>query len=155
MGRSFIRKRADKPDWLYSDSDLGKLINCVMKDGKKSVAAACVYLALELIKEKANTDDPISVFKDAIKNVSPEKEVKSKRVGGATYPVPRDISDSRSRQLAFRWIINAARSRGEHGFAKRLSSELMDASREQGSAYKKKVETHKVAASNKAFSSFQ
>jgi small subunit ribosomal protein S7 len=129
-------------------------MNSIMLDGKKSVAERIVYGALEQIEEKMKTD-PVKLFHEALENVMPAVEVRSRRVGGATYQVPVDVRAERKQALAIRWIIGAARNRNENTMVERLSGELMDAASNRGAAVKKREDTHKMADANKAFSHYR
>ncbi len=155
-----VVKRKPQPDLRYTDAPLEvrrritKFINGVMWDGKKSVAERIVYGAFDLIAEKKK-EDPVKVFEKAISNVRPRLEVKSRRVGGSTYQVPVEVRADRSVALAMRWIINAARNRGEHTMRERLALELIDASEGRGVAFKKKEDTHRMAEANKAFAHYR
>lgn len=148
-------KRVVLPDPKFGSEVLTKFINKLMVDGKKSVAEGIVYQALDRIKEKLKTDAPMELFDRALDNVRPVVEVKSRRVGGATYQVPVEVSPTRRSALAMRWIIAAARKRSEKSMALRLSGELMDAVENKGAAAKKKEETHRMAEANKAFSHYR
>ena len=152
------RHRAEKreiiPDAKYGDVVLTKFMNSVMYDGKKSVAEQIVYGALDTIETKLKTD-PITVFKSALENVAPAIEVRSRRVGGATYQVPVEVRTERRQALAIRWIITAARNRNETTMVDRLSGELLDASQNRGTAVKKREDTHKMAEANRAFSHYR
>ena len=142
------------PDPRYKSVLVTKFINSIMFDGKKTVAEKIFYDALEKIKSKSN-DDPIKVFNSAINNVRPNIEVRSRRVGGATYQVPVEVKSNRSQALALRWILDASRKRKNKTMAEKLSFELLDAYQKKGSAIKKKEDTHKMAESNKAFAHFR
>ena len=152
------RHRAEKreiiPDAKYGDIVLTKFMNSVMYDGKKSVAEQIVYGALDVIETKLKTD-PIPVFKSALDNVAPAIEVRSRRVGGATYQVPVEVRAERRQALAIRWIISAARDRNDKTMVDRLSSELMDAANNRGNAVKKREDTHRMAEANRAFSHYR
>ena len=144
-----------QPDPRYNSTLLAKFINSVMLDGEKATAQAQVYLALDMIAERLPGEDPLRVFTDAINNVKPQVEVRSKRVGGATYQVPIEVSRRRQQSLAFRWILDVARkSRRGRSFAATLAEELTAAFRKEGGAYTKRENTHKMADANKAFSHF-
>ena len=147
-------KREVLPDPRFGDVVLTKFMNSVMLDGKKSVAEGIVYGALDTIEARAKRD-PIGVFHDALNNVKPGIEVRSRRVGGATYQVPVEVRPERAQALAIRWLISAARSRGENTMAARLSGELMDASNNRGNAVKKREDTHRMAEANRAFSHYR
>jgi len=147
-------KRIILPDPVYGDQVLSKFMNSVMLDGKKSVAEAIVYGALETVEAKAKKE-PIGVFHDALNNVKPGIEVRSRRVGGATYQVPVEVRPERAQALAIRWLINAARARSETTMAARLSGELLDAANNRGNAVKKREDTHRMAEANRAFSHYR
>jgi small subunit ribosomal protein S7 len=152
------RRRAERreivPDAKYSDLVLAKFMNSLMYAGKKAAAEHIVYGAFDAMQSKTK-QDPLQLFHDALRNVSPALEVRSRRVGGATYQVPVEVRQDRSRALAIRWIINAARSRNEPTMTGRLSGELMDAANNRGSAVKKREDTHKMAEANRAFSHYR
>ena len=152
------RHRAEKrivlPDAKYGDKVVAKFINNVMEHGKKAVAEKIVYSAFDIIAQKSK-QDALKVFAEALDNVKPLVEVKSRRVGGATYQVPMEIRESRREALAMRWIIDAARKRSGHGMADTLASELLDAYNNTGSAYKKREDVHKMAEANKAFAHYR
>ena len=143
------------PDPKFKSELLAKFINKIMERGKKSRAEEIVYGALATIADKKKTDAPLTVLEQALENVRPSVEVKSRRVGGATYQVPVEVRAVRRNALAMRWIIEAARSRGEQGMAARLAAELMDAADHRGAAVKKREDTHKMAEANKAFAHFR
>ncbi|MEA2061516.1 MAG: 30S ribosomal protein S7 [Thermodesulfobacteriota bacterium] len=136
------------------NSQVNKLINCVMKDGKKSIAVRVVNDALKIVEEKSD-ESAIAVFEKAVGNIRPAVEVKSRRVGGSTYQVPTEIKGSRRTALAFRWLLRYSRARSEKGMARKLASELLDAFNERGGAVKKREDTHKMAEANKAFAHFR
>lgn len=142
------------PDPKYKNRTVAKFINIMMHDGKKSVAERIMYGALDIIRKKGN-EDPVEVFNAALDNVSPSVEVKSRRVGGATYQIPVEVRPSRQMALAMRWLVAAARQRNEQSMTVRLAGELLEASEERGSAVKKRVDTHKMAEANKAFSHYR
>ncbi|KYJ86886.1 30S ribosomal protein S7 [Sulfurovum riftiae] len=142
------------PDPVYGSKVLTKFINAVMLDGKKSVAQKVMYAALERIESKTG-EKGIEVFNKAMDNVKPVMEVKSRRVGGATYQVPIEVRPVRQQSLGIRWIVDAARKRNERTMMERLSNELMDAATEKGSAFKKKEDTYKMAEANKAFAHYR
>ncbi|GAC1558345.1 MAG: 30S ribosomal protein S7 [Beijerinckiaceae bacterium] len=152
------RHRAEKreiiPDAKYGDVILTKFMNSIMYEGKKSVAEAIVYGAFDIIESKLRSE-PLPVFKAALDNVAPAIEVRSRRVGGATYQVPVEVRTERRQALAIRWIIDSARKRGEHTMEDRLSNELLDAVNNRGSAVKKREDTHRMAEANKAFSHYR
>ena len=155
MRRRRPEKRIILPDPIYKDLIVAKFINYIMIGGKKSIAEKIFYTSLDIISSQLKTDDPIDIFKKAINNVSPMLEVKSKRIGGATYQVPMEVSDNRRIALAMRWILNYSRSRKGKTMSNRLASELMAASNNEGSSFKKKEDTHKMAEANKAFAHFR
>jgi small subunit ribosomal protein S7 len=142
------------PDPIYGSKVVTKFINGIMLDGKKSVAETVMYSALKIAEEKTGKKG-IEVFDEAIENVKPLMEVKSRRVGGATYQVPVEVRPVRQQALAIRWIIDAARKRNERTMAARLANELIEASEKRGSAYKKKEDTYKMAEANKAFAHYR
>ncbi len=155
MRRRRPDRRTINPDPVFGDLIVAKFINNLMKDGKKSVAEKIVYNSFELIGKKDKTSEPLDVFKKALKNASPILEVKSRRIGGATYQVPIEIPENRRLALAMRWIISFARSRKGNSMVDRLSAELIAASKNEGSTIKKKEDTHKMAEANKAFAHFR
>ncbi len=152
------RHRADKreiiPDPKFGDIIVSKFMNSVMHAGKKSVAENIVYGALDVIQAKAK-QDPLAVFKQALDNVAPQIEVRSRRVGGATYQVPVEVRTSRRQALAIRWLLTAARGRNEKTMVDRLSGELLDAANNRGNAVKKREDTHRMAEANRAFSHYR
>ena len=152
--RRIIAKREVLPDPKYGNITLAKFMNHVMVSGKKSVSEKIVYGALDIVHEKLKRD-PIEVFDEALESISPLVEVKSRRVGGATYQVPVEVRPDRREALAIRWLIKAARSRNENTMEERLAGELMDAINSRGSAVKKREDTHKMADANKAFSHYR
>lgn len=158
MSRSgAIKKRPVNADPLYQDTILTSFINRVMKSGKKTAAQKQVYSALDLVKAKLG-QDPMLVFRQAIENIKPQMEVRSRRIGGAAYQVPMPVRGERKQSLAIRWLIQAARKRSSkefHTFAEKLSVELIDAFNNTGGAIKKKEDTHRMAESNKAFAHFR
>jgi small subunit ribosomal protein S7 len=147
-------KREILPDPKFGDIILSKFMNSVMLDGKKSVAETIVYSALETVETRAKRE-PIGVFHDALNNIRPGIEVRSRRVGGATYQVPVEVRPERSQALAIRWLITAARGRSEHTMSARLSGELLDAANNRGNAVKKREDTHRMAEANRAFSHYR
>ena len=155
MRRRRPEKRQILPDPVYGDLVVAKFINNLMKKGKKSLAEKIFYESIDKIKSQVKVDDGIEYFKKAIDNVSPILEVKSKRIGGATYQVPIEISESRRIALAMRWIIAYAQSRKGKTMADRLAAELIAAANNDGSSVKKKEDTHRMAEANKAFSHFR
>ncbi|MDH5436978.1 MAG: 30S ribosomal protein S7 [Gammaproteobacteria bacterium] len=151
--RRVTAKRTILPDPKFGDEVLAKFINMIMESGKKSVAEKIVYGALNQIGEKKDT--PMDVFNLALENVRPSVEVKSRRVGGATYQVPVEVRADRRIALAMRWVVDAARKRSEKSMGLRLAGELMDAAENKGTAVKKREETHRMAEANKAFSHYR
>ena len=147
-------KRVILPDPKFGDLVLSKFMNSVMLDGKKSVAEGIVYGALDAVEAKAKKN-PIELFHDALNNVKPGIEVRSRRVGGATYQVPVEVRAERAQALAIRWLISAARNRSETTMSARLSGELLDASNNRGNAVKKREDTHRMADANRAFSHYR
>ena len=141
-------------DPIYSNSLVQKFVNCIMFQGKRSVAQEIVYNAFEIMKERAN-DDPLKVFKKAVDNVKPVLEVKTRRVGGANYQVPVEVNRNRQTSLSLRWIIGYARERGEKSMKDRLAAELLDAANNRGGAIKKRDDTHRMAEANKAFAHYR
>jgi len=152
--RRVAEKRVILPDPKYGDQTLAKFVNVVMKNGKKSVAERIVYGALGQVVAKGK-GDPMEVFGKALDNVRPVVEVKSRRVGGATYQVPVEVRPQRRTALAMRWLVDAARKRGEKSMGLRLAGELMDAFEGKGTAVKKREDTHRMAEANKAFSHYR
>lgn len=152
------RRKAEKrevlPDAKFGDIVLTKFMNCLMYDGKKSVAESIVYGALDRMEEKVKADS-LQIFHDALNNVRPYLEVRSRRVGGATYQVPVEVRSERAQALAIRWLISAARGRSEDTMTERLAGELLDAANQRGSAVKKREDTHRMAEANKAFSHYR
>jgi small subunit ribosomal protein S7 len=152
--RHAAEKRQVLPDPQYGDIVLTKFMNAIMLDGKKSVAERIVYGALDIVREKTSRD-PLEVFHEALDNVKPSLEVRSRRVGGATYQVPVEVRNERKQALAIRWLVDAARKRNERTMRERLAGELMDAAENRGSAVKKREDTHKMAEANKAFAHYR
>lgn len=152
--RRVVAKREVLPDPKFNNVTLAKFMNHVMISGKKAVAERIVYGALDLVAEKSDKD-PLEVFEEALENIAPLVEVKSRRVGGATYQVPVEVRPSRRNALAMRWLVEYARGRGEKSMAQRLAGELLDASQSKGSAVKKREDVHRMAEANKAFSHFR
>ena len=152
------RHRAEKrpvlPDPKFKDTVVSKFMSCLMFDGKRSVAEKIVYGAFDRIQEKSG-NEPVKVFRDALENVRPQLEVRSRRVGGATYQVPVEVRSERAQALAIRWLIDSSRKRGETTMMDRLSGELMDAANNRGNAVKKREDTHKMAEANRAFSHYR
>ncbi len=149
--RREVPKRIPLPDPKYKNVILAKFINTVMVSGKKSVSEAIVYGALDVLKAKGAKEEPIRVFETAIDNAKPILQVKSRRVGGATYQVPVEIAPKNQQALAFRWIIEFSRKRGEKTMAERLAAELLDCYNKQGNTIKRREDTHRMAEANKAF----
>jgi len=154
MARKKKIKRILQPDTVYNNVMVAKLINQVMRKGKKTIARKIVYGAFDIIKEKTKKE-PLEVFEKAIKNASPLLEIKPKRVGGATYQVPREVKGERMVTLAMRWIIQAAKSKKGKPMKEKLAEELILASNNEGSAVKKKEDTHRMAEANRAFAHFR
>jgi small subunit ribosomal protein S7 len=152
--RHSAEKREVLPDAKFGDRVLTKFMNNLMHDGKKSVAENIVYGALERVEQKLRKA-PIEVFHEALDNIKPSVEVRSRRVGGATYQVPVEVRPERREALAIRWLIKASRARNEHTMEERLAGELLDAANMRGSAVKKREDTHKMADANKAFSHYR
>ena len=155
MRRRRPEKRTILPDPTFKDYTVAKFINYLMKNGKKSIAEKIFYDSLSIISEKEKNEDAIDVFKKALSNVSPALEVKSKRIGGATYQVPMEVSQSRKLSLAMRWILSFSRGRKAKTMSNRLAAELIAAANNEGSSIKKKEDTHKMAEANKAFAHFR
>ncbi len=152
--RREIAKREVLPDPLFGSLLITKFVNCMMLKGKKSVAEHTFYGSLDVIKERAK-EDPVKIFKKAMDAVKPVLEVKSRRVGGATYQVPVEVSADRRTSLAIRWIISSARSRSEKTMREKLAAEILDASNNRGGAIKKREDTHRMAEANKAFAHYR
>jgi len=152
--RHKAEKREVNPDPKFGDLIVSKFMNSIMKEGKKSVAENIVYGALDRMQSRAKSD-PIQLFHSALENVMPAVEVRSRRVGGATYQVPVEVRPERRQALAIRWLITAARSRNENTMEERLSGELLDAANNRGTAVKKREDTHKMAEANRAFSHYR
>jgi len=154
MRRKHREEKNYEPDINYHSPVITRFINYLMKDGEKSVAQKVLYQTMDLIKKQTN-QDPLNVFNLAIENVSPEVEVKTKRVGGANYQIPQPVPDYRKITLAFRWIIEASRGKKGKSMAHKLAEELIAASQNEGSAIKKKLDTHRMAEANRAFAHFR
>lgn len=155
MGRkSFIRKREILPDPKFNDVVVAKFISSLLKEGKKSTAEAIFYTCVDVIQERTG-DDGLKTFKKGLENVKPMLEVKSRRVGGATYQVPVEVKPARRQSLASRWLIEAARGRPEHSMAERLAAEVIEAANNRGGAMKKREDVHKMAEANKAFAHYR
>jgi small subunit ribosomal protein S7 len=147
-------KRDVLPDPIYNSKVITKLINQIMRDGKKGTAERILYQAFDIIKEKTN-QDPMEVYNQAMENVKPLLEIKSRRVGGSNLQVPVEVSDDRSQALALRWIVNYANTRNGNGMAENLAAEIMDAANNVGGACKKRDDVHKMAEANKAFAHYR
>ena len=147
-------KREIMPDPKFKDKIISKFTSCIMLDGKKSTAEKIIYGALQIVQNKTGSE-PLNVFHEALNNVRPQIEVRSRRVGGATYQVPVEVRSERSQALAIRWLINSCRSRSEKSMVERLSAELIDASTNKGNSVKKREDTHKMAEANKAFAHYR
>jgi small subunit ribosomal protein S7 len=152
--RRAAEKREIIPDAKYGDAVIAKFVNCLMLEGKKSVAESIVYGALDRMNQRTK-QDAVKLFHEALNNVKPAVEVRSRRVGGATYQVPVEVRSDRRQALAIRWIIDTARTRSEHTMVDRLSNELLDAANNRGAAVKKREDTHRMADANKAFSHYR
>ena len=152
--RREVPKREILPDPKFGDLQIAKFINMIMRNGKKATAERIMYFALDNIAEKSNVDS-VDLLERALENVRPMVEVKSRRVGGATYQVPVEVRASRRNTLAMRWVIEAAQKRGEKTMAQKLAGELLDASENKGTAVKKREDTHRMAEANKAFAHFR
>ena len=152
--RREVPKRTILPDPKFGDQTVAKFINVMMLDGKKSIAERIIYGALDIIGERG-AEKPLDVFYEALDNIRPVVEVKSRRVGGATYQVPVEVRPSRRNALAMRWLVDSARNRSEKSMTQRLAAELMDAAEKRGGAARKKDEVHRMAEANKAFSHFR
>jgi len=152
--RRVAEKREVQPDPIFNSQLLTKFINNMMWDGKRSTSEGIIYSALEFIRDKTQ-DDPIKTFKKAVDNVRPKVEVRSRRVGGATYQVPVEVGQHRGTSLSIRWLITYSRNRGEKTMRDRLAGELMDAASGKGNAIKKREDTHKMADANKAFAHYR
>ena len=152
--RHSAEKRDIIPDPKFGDIVVTKFMNSIMRDGKKSAAEAIVYGAFDVIEDKTR-QEPVSIFHQALDNVMPQIEVRSRRVGGATYQVPVEVRTERRQALAIRWLITAARGRNERTMVERLSGELLDASNNRGNAVKKREDTHRMAEANRAFSHYR
>ena len=152
--RREVRKRVMLPDPKFKDQTVAKFINIIMLDGKKSIAESIIYGALDIIAERG-VDKPLDTFYQALENIRPVVEVKSRRVGGATYQVPVEVRPSRRNALAMRWLVESARKRGEKSMTQRLAGELMDAAENRGAAARKKDDVHRMAEANKAFAHYR
>src|SRR6185312_14360647 len=154
MRRPVKNRNIVGPDLKYGSTRVEKFINSVMWDGKKSTARKVVYDAMDIIKEKTKTENPLEIFETAIRNVGPQMEIRSRRVGGANYQVPREVRPERKQALAYRWILQAARGGKGKPMAVKLANELMAAANNEGPANKKRDDTHRMADANKAFAHF-
>lgn len=154
MRRPIKKRHKAGPDVQYDSTKVGQFVNYVMEDGKIDVARKVVYGAFDEVKTKTKNDNPVEIFEEALRNVGPSMEVRSRRVGGANYQVPREVRPERKTALAMRWIIGAARAKKGSPMHKRLADELIAASNKEGEAFKKKENTHKMAEANKAFAHF-
>lgn len=155
MGRKkIVAKREILPDPKFNDVVIAKFVNCLMVDGKKSIAERSLYSCFDIIQSKTN-EDPLKVFKKALENLKPVLEVKSRRVGGATYQVPVEVKPSRRQSLASRWLIEFARLRSEKSIEEKLAAEIMDSLANRGGAMKKREDVHKMAEANKAFAHYR
>jgi small subunit ribosomal protein S7 len=152
--RGEVPKRKTIPDPKFKDRLVAKMMNTIMLGGEKSIAEGIVYGAFDIIQERFK-EDPLEVFRKALDNVKPKVEVKSRRVGGATYQVPVEVRPERRVSLAMRWLVNYSRSRGEKSMRERLAAELVEAAQGRGNAVKKKEDTHKMADANKAFAHYR
>ncbi len=152
------KRRAEKrdvlPDPIYNSKIVTKLINQIMSDGKRGTASKILYEAFDIIKETTK-ENPLDIYNNALKNIAPALEVKSRRVGGSNYQVPLEVSDERSQSLALRWLVNYARLRNGRGMAEKLANEIMDAANGIGGAVKKREDTHKMAEANKAYAHYR
>ena len=155
MRKAKPKKRIILPDFKYQDVMVAKFINCMMLGGKKMLVANIFYKALEIIKSKVEGENELEVFKRAIENVSPLVEVRTRRIGGANFPIPQPVREERKLTLAIRWLIKASRNRNEKSFAEKLAAELILAAKMEGAAYKMKTDAHRMAEANKAFSHFK
>jgi len=152
--RKVVAKRPVLPDAKYNDLFITRCVNVLMKEGKKNLAEHIMYGALEMVRERTG-EDPLKVFRQAVDNVKPVLEVRSRRVGGSTYQIPVDVPPDRRIALSMRWIVGSARSRGERGMMRRLAAELVDAYNNTGTAVKKREDTHRMAEANKAFAHYR
>ncbi len=152
--RQVVSKRPVPPDPKYGDTLITCCVNVLMKKGKKSLAQRILYGAMDIIQERAD-EEPLKVFKQALENVKPVLEVRSRRVGGSTYQIPVDVTPARRVALSLRWLVGSARARSERGMTRRLAAELLDAYNNTGSAVKKREDTHRMAEANKAFAHYR
>lgn len=152
--RREVPERKVAPDLKYNNELVSRFVNCIMRDGKKSIALSLIYDAFDVIEQKTK-ESPVKIFEKAMNNVRPQVEVKSRRVGGSTYQVPTEIRPARKVALTIRWILIFAQKRSEKSMARKLAGELMDAAEERGGAIKKRDDTHKMAEANKAFAHYR
>ncbi len=152
--RREVPERIIVPDFKYNNKLVSRFIKCIMSDGKKSTAESILYDAFDIIEQKAK-ESPLKIFEQALENVKPMIEVKSRRVGGSTYQIPTEIRPSRKTALGIRWIISFARKRSEKGMVDKLAAELLDAANKRGASVKKREDTHKMADANKAFAHYR
>jgi small subunit ribosomal protein S7 len=155
MRRRQAKKHTILPDPKFKDVMVTKFVNNLMMHGKKSVSFKIFYDAIDIVKEKVTEEDPLDVFKKALTNVTPGVEVRSRRVGGATFQIPTPVRDNRKQSLAMKWLIGFARKRNEKTMAQKLAAEIISAAKEEGAAFKKKEDMHRMAEANKAFSHFR
>jgi len=155
MRRRKSKERAILPDPRFADKMVTKFVNNLMHDGKKSTAFEIFYAAIDRVSQKSGGEDGLAIFKKAIDNVTPAVEVRSRRVGGATFQIPQPIRDSRKLSLAMKWMILYSRKRNEKSMSEKLAGEILAASKEEGATFKKKEDTHRMAEANKAFSHFR
>ncbi len=153
--KKLINKKTVEPDPVYNSVLVSKFTNCLMLDGKKSLARHLFYGAMDIIGQRVNDEEPLAVFEAAMENVRPRVEVKSRRVGGATYQVPIEVRPDRRNALAIRWIISFAKNRSGQTMSEKLAAELLDAYNNRGAAIKKREDTHKMAEANKAFAHYR
>jgi len=155
MRRRTAKKHIILPDPKFKDTDVTKFVNSLMIDGKKNIAFNIFYDSIDIINEKMSDEDGLEVWKKAVENITPAVEVKSRRVGGATFQIPTPIRDSRKRSLAIKWLIGYSQKRNEKTMSEKLAGEIMAAFKEEGAAFKKKEDVHRMAEANKAFSHFR
>jgi len=155
MRRRTAKKHIILPDPKFKDTDVTKFVNSLMIDGKKNIAFNIFYDSIDIINEKMSDEDGLEVWKKAVENITPAVEVKSRRVGGATFQIPTPIRDSRKRSLAIKWLIGFSQKRNEKTMSEKLAGEIMAAFKEEGAAFKKKEDVHRMAEANKAFSHFR
>ena len=155
MRRRTAKKHIILPDPKFKDTDVTKFVNSLMIDGKKNIAFNIFYDSIDIINEKMSDEDGLEVWRKAVENITPAVEVKSRRVGGATFQIPTPIRDSRKRSLAIKWLIGYSQKRNEKTMSEKLAGEIMAAFKEEGAAFKKKEDVHRMAEANKAFSHFR